>query len=194
MLSGWYHDLLAEAEGDLFQVINNKNQCQFFLLYFNFFSPPFIDFFKKDQVFIILEFEFGGNDLESCNGKVSHAHESHESVVCRNDPIHSSCPKSGVSTAHLSVRQPLPSSLLRLVSVLTSLGSFTLFSLNCKCTSVELVLQTYSLLTSKITYFAYIHVTTAAWVHYICSTAIKSTRPPLLMRAFTLKYSLQVND
>lgn len=58
-----------------------------------------------------------------------------------------------------------------------------------------LVLQTYSLLTSRIAYFAYIHVTTPALVHYICTMAIKSTCPQTLMkRALTLKYSLQVND
>lgn len=58
-----------------------------------------------------------------------------------------------------------------------------------------LVLQTYSLLTSRIAYFAYILVTTPALVHYICTMAIKSTCPQTLMkRALTLKYSLQVND
>lgn len=30
-----------------------------------------LDFFKKDQLFIILEFEFGGIDLENSNGTVS---------------------------------------------------------------------------------------------------------------------------
>lgn len=39
--------------------------------------------------------------------------------------------------------------------------------------SVVLMLQTCSLLTSKIMYFAYIHVTTPSLVHYICTVAIK---------------------
>lgn len=34
-----------------------------------------LDFFEKDQFFIILEFEFGGVDLENSNGTVS-AHQS----------------------------------------------------------------------------------------------------------------------
>lgn len=58
-----------------------------------------------------------------------------------------------------------------------------------------LMWQTYLLLTSKITYFAYIHVTTPALVHYICTMAIKKARPQTLIRsALTLKYSLQVNE
>lgn len=128
---------IFEVEGDLFRVINDKNLFQFLLLYNVIFPPPFIDFFEKDQIFIILEFEFGGADLENSNGKVS----------------------------------------------------------NCSCASVILVLQTYSLLTSKITCFAYIHVTTPALLHYICTVAIRSTCPQTLMkRALTLKHSLQVND
>lgn len=31
----------------------------------------FSDFFQKDQIFIILEFEFGGVDLENSNGTVN---------------------------------------------------------------------------------------------------------------------------
>lgn len=31
------------------------------------------DFFENDQIFIILEFEFGGADLENSNGTVSKA-------------------------------------------------------------------------------------------------------------------------
>lgn len=34
------------------------------------------DFFQKDQLFIILEFEFGGSDLENSNGTVSSLHHS----------------------------------------------------------------------------------------------------------------------
>lgn len=62
---------IFEVEGDLFRVINDKNLFQFLLLYNVIFPPPFIDFFEKDQIFIILEFEFGGADLENSNGKVS---------------------------------------------------------------------------------------------------------------------------
>lgn len=37
-----------------------------------FFVRLCIDFFKKEQLFIILEFEFGGSDLENSNGTVNH--------------------------------------------------------------------------------------------------------------------------
>lgn len=33
-----------------------------------------LDFFQEDQLFIILEFEFGGTDLENSNGTV-HTHQ-----------------------------------------------------------------------------------------------------------------------
>lgn len=53
-----------------FRLSSNKNQ--FFLdgleIEFSFFLT---DFFEKDQTFIILEFEFGGADLENSNGTVS---------------------------------------------------------------------------------------------------------------------------
>lgn len=42
-----------------------RNRNRFFLL--------LTDFFENDQLFIILEFEFGGADLENSNGTVSKA-------------------------------------------------------------------------------------------------------------------------
>lgn len=41
------------------------------------------DFFEKDQLFIILEFEFGGIDLENSNGTVSAPHQVSTSPLCR---------------------------------------------------------------------------------------------------------------
>lgn len=54
-----------------FKLAITKNLVSVFLV----FPPLFSDFFKKDQIFIILEFEFGGADLENSNGKVSNAHQ-----------------------------------------------------------------------------------------------------------------------
>ena len=33
---------------------------------------PSADFFEEDQLFLILEFEFGGSDLENSDGQVSY--------------------------------------------------------------------------------------------------------------------------
>lgn len=46
-----------------------------------FFVCFFVDFFQKDQLFIILEFEFGGVDLENSNGTVSTPHHSDGSSI-----------------------------------------------------------------------------------------------------------------
>lgn len=40
-----------------------------------------LDFFEKDQLFIILEFEFGGSDLENSNGTVGTPHQNDGCVI-----------------------------------------------------------------------------------------------------------------
>lgn len=52
-----------------------QDQTVFVCFVTSFFFSLCLDFFEKDQLFIILEFEFGGIDLENSNGTVR-AHQS----------------------------------------------------------------------------------------------------------------------